>query len=370
MEMKPAESLRRLRRRVRRLDGGMIRLLTERLALTNRIGKTKLALGRPILDQAAEAAIMERALRTGCARGLPADLVRSLFQTIIAGSRFEQQKIYDAARTRKPERILIVGGAGAMGKWFAAFLRRRGHRVAIYDLKKRSSKSRTGRTLEDGLRKTGLVLISVPLDRVAVILDRLAELRFPGIVCDIASIKGHIAVTLRSARRRGLKVTSIHPLFGPGTRDLDRKTVCLCPCGSRRADERIRGLFRGPEIRLVSLSLEEHDRLISYVLGLSHVINLVFGAVLVRGRRSFRRLDRIASTTFRRQVGTARSVLDEDPRLYYAIQRLNPHRVRLYSDLEKTARRVTRLVASGRESEFIRLMKAGRKWLSAGRPRR
>jgi chorismate mutase/prephenate dehydrogenase len=370
MEIKPAESLRRRRRRVRKLDRRLIRLLTERLALTNRIGQTKLALGRPIMDQAAEAAVMDRALRTGCAQGLPGDLVRSLFQTIIAGSRFEQQKIYDAARARKPERILIVGGAGEMGKWFAAFLRRRGHRVAIYDLKKRGPRSRACRTLEDGLRKTDLVLISVPLDRIAVILGRLAELRFPGIVCDIASIKGHIAGALGSARQRGLKVTSIHPLFGPGTRDLDRKTVCLCPCGSRRADQRIRDLFRGPEIRLVSLSLEEHDRLISYVLGLSHVVNLIFGAVLVRSRRSFRRFDRVASTTFRRQVGTARSVLDEDPRLYYAIQRLNPDRARLYSDLEKTARRVTRIVASGRESEFIRLMESGRKWLSAGRPRR
>lgn len=367
--MKKTALVRRLRRRVQKLDGRLIRLLSERIVLTNRIGKMKLDLSRPILDAGAEAAVMERALRTGCARGLPADLIRSLFQAIIAGSRLEQQKIYDAAPTRRPERILIVGGAGEMGKWFAAFLERRGHRVAIYDPKTRGSKFRSYPTLEAGLKDSELVLVSVPLDQVCGVIDRLADLRFPGVVCDIASIKGHIAGSLRSALRRGIKVTSIHPLFGPGSRDLDRKTVCLCPCGSRRADDRMRALFRDPEIQLVALSLEEHDRLISYVLGLSHLINLIFGEVLVRSGRPFRRFARIASTTFRRQAGTAQSVLGEDPRLYFAIQRLNPYQARLYAELEKTARRITRIVASNRESEFVRLMRSGRDWLSAKRPR-
>jgi len=369
MEMKDTSPIRRLRRQVSGLDRKMIRLLVERLRLTNRIGAIKLDLGRPIRDIKTEAAVMKRALRTGRSCGLQADLAQSVFQTIIAGSRFEQQKIYDTAPAQKSEKILIIGGAGKMGQWLAAFLNRRGHRVGIYDPKNSRSGFRSYRTLAAGIRGSSLALICVPLEQVAIVIDRLAGLGYPGIVCDIASIKGHIAAALRSARRGGLKITSIHPLFGPGIRSLDRKTVCLCGCGCRQADNRIRALFRGPEIRLVRLNLDEHDRLISYVLGLSHIINIIFAELLVRSGDPYRRFANVASTTFRRQTDTAQSVLRENPRLYYSIQRLNPNQKRLYADLEKTVRHVTDVIVSGRESEFIRLMKSGRAWLSNARPR-
>jgi len=369
MEMKDTSQIRRLRRQVLSLDRKMIRLLVERLVLTNRIGAIKLDLGRPIRDIKTEAAVMKRALRTGRSCGLQADLVQSIFQTIIAGSRFEQQKIYDAAPAQKSEKILIIGGAGKMGQWLAAFLSQRGHQVSIFDPKGRRNGFRSYRTLDAGIRSSNLALISVPLEQVARVIDRLAGLGYPGIVCDISSIKGHIIKSLLSARQRGLKITSIHPLFGPGIRSLDRKTVCLCGCGCRRADNRIRALFRGPEIRLVPLNLDEHDRLISYVLGLSHIINIIFAELLARSGDPYCRFARVASTTFRRQTDTAQSVLRENPRLYYSIQRLNPDQKRLYADLQKTVRRVTEIIISGRESEFIRLMKSGRAWLSNARLR-
>jgi chorismate mutase/prephenate dehydrogenase len=288
---------------------------------------------------------------------------------MIAGSKYEQQKIYDAAPARKKENILVVGGGGGMGKWLTTFLHRRGHQVSVYDPNRRGMKYRAYRTLETGFRNSSLALICVPLDRVGPVVDRLAERDYPGVVCDIASIKGHVAGSLRAAGKRGLAITSIHPLFGPGTKSLDRKTICLCSCGSRRADERIRALFHGPEIRLVAVSLEDHDRLISYVLGLSHFVNLIFGEVLVRSGYPYRLLAMVASTTFQRQVETAQSVLRENPGLYYAIQRLNPFRDRLYADLIKTTRRVTEIVASGRKSEFARFMKNGRGWLASKRSR-
>jgi chorismate mutase/prephenate dehydrogenase len=368
MAMTETATIRRLRRQVNAMDQKLIRLLGKRFSLTNRIGARKRYLGRSIRDVKTEAAVMKRALRTGRRAGLQTDLIQSVFQTIIAGSRHEQQKLFNAAPVPRPERILVIGGAGDMGRWLVAFLARRGHRVAVYDPKCRSAGFRTGMTLDAGVRNSDLVLISVPLDQVGSIIDRLAKDRYHGIVCDIASVKGHILKSLRSARRQGLAITSIHPLFGPGVRSRDQKTICLCACGCRRADNRIRALFRDPEIAFLSLNLNEHDRLISYVLGLSHLVNIVFGELLVRSGYSCRRFEKIASTTFRRQLDTARSVLCENPRLYYAIQRLNPYRNRLYADLDKNVRRVTKIILGRREAKFIRLMDSGRDWLSSARP--
>jgi len=72
------------------------------------------------------------------------------------------------------------------------------------------------------------------------------------------------------------------------------------------------------------MGLDEHDRLIAFVLGLSHALNI---AVLhgARGeRRSLRRGWRaMSSTTFDAQLDVATRSPGENPDLYYEIQSLN-----------------------------------------------
>ena len=366
MAMNPDARIHILRRRVRAVDEGIIRLLGRRFRLTNRIGALKHRCGRPILDRRIETVVQRRARTLGLGRGLDADVVRSIFSVILAGSRSCQQAVFDDTYPGDPERILIVGGSGAMGRWFTGYFRQRGHSVIIYDPRRPCGRGACP-TLEQGLSIASMVMIACPMGLVPSVIDRLSDLRYPGIVFDIASVKAPLEPSIARARRRGLALASIHPMFGPNARRLDPKIVCLCDCGSRRAMRRIRSLFRGPLVTLVPVGLKRHDRLVAYVLGLSHAVNIVFARLVARSGLPLAELRAAASTTFRRQLDTALSVVGEDPHLYYSIQRFNPHRQVLYKELLAATRRLAAAVGDDQGGRFVRLMASGRALCGRGR---
>lgn len=356
MAMTEQIRLQRLRTQVAGIDAEIVRLLGRRFQLTNRIGRLKKQLGWPILDRRVEARVRRQTIALGRNSGIDPEVLRALYDVILNSSRLSQQVIFDRTRSGRPERILIVGGFGAMGRWFARFLRQRGHQVEIFD--PRALDCGSWPSLEYGLHKTTMVMIACPMDEVAPVIKRLSELRYSGIVFDIASVKAPIQDAIVRARRRGLTIASIHPMFGPMIRPLEPKIVCLCDCGCPAALRRLQLLFRGPQIRLVKITLARHDRLIAYSLVLAHAINIIFARLLVQSGLPIAELCASASTTFRRQIETTRSVVGENPRLYYAIQRLNPYRRRLYRQLQSVVAQVADLILEGKEKSFRQFMTA------------
>ena len=81
---------------------------------------------------------------------------------------------------------------------------------------------------------------------------------------------------LDALRAAGLRVSSIHPMFGPNTELLSGRHVIFIDLGQGDALERTRALFAPTMVEQVVMSLDEHDRLIAYVLGLSHAVNIAF----------------------------------------------------------------------------------------------
>ena len=55
----------------------------------------------------------------------------------------------------------------------------------------------------------------------------------------------------------------------------------------------------------------------------------------------------------------------DNPHLYFEIQRLNPHGAEVLGELMSTVGKLSRIVGDGDESEFVRLMESGRRYLAA-----
>jgi chorismate mutase/prephenate dehydrogenase len=116
---------------------------------------------------------------------------------------------------------------------------------------------------------------------------------------------------------------------------------------------------------LVEMDLESHDRLIAYVLGLSHALNIAFFTALAESGEAAPRLATLSSTTFDAQLGVAGKVAAENPDLYFEIQTLNDYGTESLAALLYAVERLRSVVRAGDLDGFRGLMTRGRAYLAA-----
>ena len=357
--------LERLRQRIRNLDAALLGLVAERMELAREVGLAKRRAGIPLRDFEVEKRVLDRAAGSAAELGVAPELARALMRQLVEEACRVQEIDHFSAFSGEAESILIIGGAGKMGNWLAEFFASQGHRVLIHDLDSSSAAGDFPRvaSLEAGLAEASLCFVAVPLDRVTDSIEEIAAIGFRGVLCDVASLKEHLKPALARALARGVAVTSIHPMFGPGARTLSDKVIVLCDCGAPAATEKIAGLFRETAATLVPLSLERHDEIAAYVLGLSHFVNLLFARILATSGIPFRELAAVGSTTFRSQFVTTASVARDNPELYYTIQKANRFSEKVYRELEATAADWIGWVERGDSAAFVDGMAALHDWL-------
>jgi chorismate mutase/prephenate dehydrogenase len=363
------EDLSRLRVAIADVDRALLELLRRRMELAAQIGRVKAAGGLPVVVRDAEDRVLTRARQHAEECGVSEDVMEEIFHAIMRGSVERQHRVGVAARAQHGGRVLVLGGAGAMGGWLGRFLPLVGHRVDAVDpawsgLSRAPGRSPSLDEIGD-LSRYDFIIVSVPLAATTSALEDLLRLRPAGVVVEIASIKSHLASALENARRHGMRVSSLHPMFGPGKSPYEPLTFVLA-CRDDQDSERRRldALLRHPYTRLITMPFAHHDRLMGWLLGLAHLTGMLFGAALARSGLDAAELQACASTTFTRQAATAESVLSEDPALYLDIQRLNPHRDEVYRAAHEALERLTDLVAAGDVEGFRNTLTEARRAVS------
>jgi chorismate mutase/prephenate dehydrogenase len=144
---------------------------------------------------------------------------------------------------------------------------------------------------------------------------------------------------------------------------LSGKHVILVDVGDADATRDVGRLFASTMADVVEMSLEDHDRLIALVLGLSHALNIAFFSTLTRSGEAAARLSGLSSTTFEEQLGVASKVAEENPHLYFEIQHLNRFGLSSLGLLEQMVTELNRIVSAGDETAFTEMMETGRAYL-------
>src|SRR5262249_41937611 len=143
--------------------------------------------------------------------------------------------------------------------------------------------------------KHDYIVLATPIPVTDAILRDLALRRPPGVIFDIGSLKSPLRAGLAALKSHGCRVTSVHPMFGPDTELLSGRHVIFVDMGCPEALERARELFAPTMAEQVVMSLDEHDRFIAYVLGLSHALNIAFFTALAESGEAAPRLARLSS---------------------------------------------------------------------------
>ena len=118
----------------------------------------------------------------------------------------------------------------------------------------------------------------------------------------------------------------------------------------------------GADVR--RMPVDEHDMYMSYVLGLSHAVNIAFFTVLDRSGIDFQDMKSVASTTFNKLMDTNESVALEDPYLYYEIQHLNSNREQMLREFDSAVHDVVDAALSDDPRAFKDLMDRGREYFT------
>jgi chorismate mutase/prephenate dehydrogenase len=362
------ESLDTLRQELASVDRQLVQLVGRRLELASAIGAHKRGAGVSTRDYRQERDVVERARAAAAGCGVPPDVAEQLVLLLIRSSLTVQEREgVEATAVGNGRRVLVIGGAGKMGRWFARFLASQGFAVDIAD----PSGPVEGYPHHADWRALDLdhdiVVVAAPLRISADILTELAARPPRGLVFDIGSLKSPLRAGLLALRAAGARVTSVHPMFGPDTELLSGRHVLFVDLGVPEATREARELF-APTMAVTSeMDLESHDRLIAYVLGLSHAVNIAFFTALAESGEAAPQLARLSSTTFDNQLAVASRVAAENPHLYFEIQHLNDYGTESLSALLYSIERLRSVVRAGDEAGFVALMDRGRSYLS-GRP--
>lgn len=352
------------------LDAQILELIAERQARSLEIGRLKAAMGRGTRDFARETVVMQHARGRAEGLGLDPSLGERLMELLIEASlSVQEQDRITTTTAGAGQRAWVVGGAGRMGRWFAALLAAQGWDVGVIDP--------AGSV--DGLRHhsdlhalhdddADLILVATPLHRTADVLQALAERPPRGVVVDIASIKAPVIPALHALSDAEVPTTSLHPMFGPDTSLLSGKHVLVSDVGHPQATALARSLFQPTMASLVDVPLDEHDTLVAWILNASHAVSLVFGRALAEAPVPRERLDQLGSTTFDAQCDVTGRVLSEDPTLYHAIQAYNPHADAVLDTLEKALYAVRQAATAVDPTDFREIMAVGARYLGSPPP--
>ena len=361
-------TLEKLRQQLAALDRHILTLVAERQRLATVIGTAKREAGIAARDYEHEKEVVDRAraIARGC-RFSP-ELAERLMLTLIQSSLTIQEREHVAARAGGGgRRALVIGGRGKMGQWFVRFLASQAFQVEVADPAGALEGHRHYPGWQNADLDQDVIVVAAPLRESNAILQGLARRSPPGVVFDIGSLKGPVRQGLLALAQSGARVTSIHPMFGPDTELLSGRHVIFVDLGVPDATTAVQDLFSSTMVGQVHMDLESHDRLIAWVLGLSHALNIAFLHALADSGEAAPKLAELSSTTFDEQLGLASRVVHDSPQLYFEIQSLNGYATESLSALLSAVEHLRGVVRSGDEAQFARLMERGRRYVEGRR---
>lgn len=357
-------SLEDLRNELSSIDRQIVELIAERQRVVGEIGNAKQSTGRATRDYAREKDVLDMAREQAQSLNVDPNLAEEILTALIRASLTHQERSRVAAEAAGDgRRALIIGGAGKMGGWFVDFFSSQGFLTVIADTGVKPGPGRCRDWRQAGL-DYDVIVVATPMAISGQILADLAELKPAGLVFDIGSLKSPLRSGLEALRAAGCKVASLHPMYGPDTELLSGRHLIFVDAGCSEATAEAKALFDATMVEQLDMSLEDHDRLIAYVLGLSHALNIAFFTALAESGEAAPQLAKLSSTTFDAQLLVSGAVAHDNPRMYFEIQHLNDYGLGPLDALCESANRIREFVAAGNEAGFVALMERGREYLA------
>jgi len=252
-----------------------------------------------------------------------------------------------------------------MGRWFARFLLKEGEEVLITGrnqeklLEVRQQLGVGVTTNVEAAKNANVLLLSVPIDNFEKVVEEISPYTHPKqVILDITSIKVSPVETMHKHIKRGV-VLGTHPVFGPGARDITKKSFILTPTNTEEEAlaQKVRGYLETRGGRVTLMAPEEHDEMMTIILGLSHFIAIVSADTLLSIDK-LKLMEEIGGSTYKMLLTLAKSIISEDAEFYASLQVSLPHMAKTEESFQKRIKTWADLVKNKDTKEFAQRMTA------------
>jgi len=278
------DDVARIRDRIDELDQEIIRLLKNRFENARLLGRIKQQRHLDYRDPEREKIILRKIERAATSLDLDRNLIRPIFDQIFALS-VEAQRDHpeQSAKRLDQTKILIVGGTGGMGRFFARFASLQGARVKLAG--REINKTRTAAKemeVEPGTildaASSDIVILAVPMAETVRVATETTSLMTTGsLLIDISSVKTGISERIAEKIPKELEYVSLHPLFGPNTDHLYGQTIVAVSYQSGQKWSKLARALQSAGSKLIAMSAAQHDKAMAYVQGLHHFALISLG---------------------------------------------------------------------------------------------
>ena len=344
MDISLSNELKRSRDRIDRIDTKILDLLAERQAEVEKVMEFKKANNIPVRHPAREEDMISKRRTMGMEKGLDPDYLEELFRTIIRRSRVEQTELKSEKGVKPDAAVLIVGGTGGMGKYFAEWFERSGYDTRVLG-------SRDWGNVESLCKGISLALISVPIDKTVSIIEKIAPfLPENAVLADLTSIKKAPMTAMMNSYKG--PVIGIHPLFGPTTSSMDKQTIVFTPGRNPDACKWIIDQLADWGAIIVRADENEHDRIMAIVQALRHFATFVFGRFLYMQNIDLFRSLEFSSPIYRLELCMVGRLFAQTPALYSGIIFASQERREILKEFISSISKTIEIVDNGDKEEF------------------
>ncbi len=250
------------------------------------------------------------------------------------------------------KKITVIGAGGQMGKWFTKYFVDKKFAVTGHDPNNKVSGRNitVSESLVGAILKADYVVLCTPTRRTPEIIRLIAkEMKRGTYLIEISSEKSKVASSLSKMPTK-INPLCIHPMFGPGVRTIKGQNIISVPIRDAKKELSVaKSLFEGANF--VTIDAAEHDKKIATILGLTHLLNLVFANIISKDEKVLLS-EKMSGTTFRVQKTLAQSIMTESPELIETII-ANPEIRRVAEELWKDIGRLLAAVQESKTEEVV-----------------
>src|ERR1700722_5333648 len=157
-------TLHELRRPLGQLEERLLQRIAKAQSTSREVARVKRSTGFPTRDYKREREVIVGARGQATKLGVSPDLAETFMRLLIRSSLTTQEQASVVAHgAGSGQRALVIGGAGKMGTWFAAFLSSQGFDVEIADPKAARNDSKAIADWQQSSLTHDYIVVAAPL---------------------------------------------------------------------------------------------------------------------------------------------------------------------------------------------------------------